>query len=131
MRTDFLGLSLVVTLAAIFPATYASGLSREEQVYAVKNWEDLHKTYHRFKGKVDGVVAGAFVDKVSELLDEQWVQIPDLNRLGKRDKRFRGFVLRQLNEATSEDRAIRIKYNAEQKCPAEVLSLCTDISNRL
>jgi hypothetical protein len=122
---------VTLILVAVAPMISASDLSREANVYAAKSWSDVRKTYRRFGGNADGVVAGAYVDKISELLDEQWSSVNDLNRLTKHDIRFQLFVLKHLNEAVSADRANRIKHNAEQMCPSEAHALCEKISSRL
>lgn len=105
--------------------------SREGVIYSVKDWKELYHVYRSLGKKADGVVAEAFIDKISSLLDAQWDQLPQLHRLAKRDKSFLVFILRQLNEAVPADTAKRIKDHADNYCPAGVSDLCGAISKQL
>lgn len=105
--------------------------SREQAVYAVRNWQDLRRVYCEFHGEVDGVVAGAFVDKVSQLLDEQWQTVSLLNQMIKANKQFNEFILANLNDAVPADRAVRIKKHAERSCPAGASNFCREVAVRL
>jgi hypothetical protein len=109
-----------------------SVVQAEEVVSGAQNWSDLHKAFIRFGKNADGVVAGAFTDKVSWLLAERWGSLNELRLLAIKDKRFEKFVLQNLNEAVPADRAKKIFENAERECSLRAnVDLCQKIIKSL
>lgn len=123
------GLMLVANIPTF--AADDSTRSREDVVYSAKDWKALYQAYKALGKNADGVVAGAFVDKVSSLLDEHWHGLAELQRFARHDRRFHQFVLNQLNEAVPADTAKRIKNRADNSCPGGASQLCKEISARL
>lgn len=125
-------IATVLVLIAAIPlfAADASVQSREDVVYSAKDWNELYQAYKSLRRKADGVVAGAFVDKISSLLDERWDRLAELQRIVTRDQRFHQFVINQLNEAVPADTAKRIKNSADNNCPSGASQLCKEISDR-
>jgi hypothetical protein len=132
VRSLVAGILLAAMLASAPMAVVRSAESSSEAVvYSAKGWRELRKVFRQFRNPVDGVVAGAFVDRISQLLDEQWTTLGELDRLTKQDRRFHDFILDNLNEAVPSDRANRIKQRADNACPAGARLLCKEISARL
>ena len=93
------GVSFVLMMFTLIPVAQGDGITRDEMVLRARNWHDLYAIYKRLGRTADGVVAGAFTDKVSELLADQWSTVSDLQRIVRRDTAFRKFVLTNINEA--------------------------------
>lgn len=124
--------SLVLMMLPLVPVAQANGITHDEMVLRAANWHDLYAIYKRLGRTADGVVAGAFTDKVSELLADQWSTASDLERIVRRDKAFRKFVLANINEAVTADRAKRIESNAATACPdSATQTLCDQLLNAL
>jgi hypothetical protein len=101
-------------------------------VSGAQSWSDLHNAFSRFGKNADGVVAGAFTDRVSWLLAERWDSLNELRLLVRKDKPFERFVLLNLNEAVPADRAKKIHDNAKQECSLpENIKLCQNIIKSL
>lgn len=114
------------------PAVQGDGITQDEMVLRTRSWQELHAVYRRLGGTADGVVAGAFTDKVSELLADRWRTVGDLQQIVRRDAAFRRFVLANINEAVPADRAKRIESNIATGCPDRATqALCDELLNAL
>jgi hypothetical protein len=101
-------------------------------IYEANTWSDLYTAYLRLGKNADGVVAGAFTDKVSSLLADRWDLVNDLRMLSSKDKRFMNFVLKNINEAVPAGRAKKIMQNSTKECfPKETKQLCLKIVQSL
>lgn len=114
--------SLLVACAVAAPTG-----TREGAVYAASDWHDIYRLFAQLDGNTDGVVAGAFVDKISMLLDEHWDQLSDLNALLSKDASFGPFLYRHLGESVPADRYKRIRQHAKADCKPELTSLCREV----
>lgn len=123
---------MILMISSLVPTAQANGITDDEMVLRAANWHDLYAIYKQLGRTVDGVVAGAFTDKVSELLAEQWSTVSELERITRRDKVFRKFVLANINEAVTADRASRIESNAATACPDSAMqTFCDQLLNAL
>lgn len=120
------GVLFVLMMFTIVPVTQGDGITPDEMVLRARNWHDLYTIYKRLGRTADGVVAGAFTDKVSELLAGQWPTVSDLQRIVRGDTAFRRFVLANINEAVPKDRAKRIQNNAATACPDHATQVLCD-----
>ena len=130
MRTNSQSLISIVlaTLLCVFDAhiVFAQQSSSDQVIYDAKTWSDLYAAYLRHGENADGVVAGAFTDKVSSLMADRWDLVSDLRMLGSKDKRFLNFVMKNINEAVPADRAKKIMENSTKQCfPKENKQLCS------
>lgn len=125
--------SVVLLIGDLQSVSAAESVAQAEEVVSgAQNWSDLHKAFIRFGKNADGVVAGAFTDKVSWLLAERWGSLNELRLLADKDKRFERFVLSNLNEAVPEDRAKKIFENAKRECSLRAnVDLCQKIIKSL
>ena len=129
-----LAVSILATLMLHFsaPTGFAQQVAPDQIVVDAKNWSDVYKAYQHFGKKADGVVAGAFTDKVSTLLAERWDLLDELRVLGAKDKRFMKFVMSNINEAVPANLGKTIRENATNQCsPKEHKQLCQKIIQSL
>ena len=84
----------------------------------------MHK---EFVGRLDGVVAGAFTDKVAELFAERWTSLNEFAKLSRIDPTFGRDAMKAINEAVTQDRAVAIRANASRHCPPGHLGLCRQL----
>ena len=125
---------IVATLLCFFDVhvVFAQQSSSDQIIYDANTWLDLYTAYLRLGKNADGVVAGAFTDKVSSLLADRWDLVNELRMLGSKDKRFINFVLKNINEAIPADRAKKIMENSTKECfPKENEQLCQKIVQSL
>lgn len=106
-------------------------LAPEERVYRVSSWKDLHVAHKGLIGRLDGVVAGAFTEKVGDLFAENWQLLDEYAEVSALDKRFAADVLAALNEAIPATQAAKIASNARTRCPARHSSICKQITSAL
>lgn len=107
---------LVTLFVAIIGAHASDVLLEEELIFRSTSWHDLRLAYKAIDGQLDGVVAGAFTDKVAELFADQWAAIHEFARLSGTDPDFGHAVLAAINEAVTQDRAVIIRTNATYTC---------------
>ena len=103
----------------------------EERVYRVSSWKDLHVAHKGLIGRLDGVVAGAFTEKVGELFAENWQLLDEYAQVSTLDKRFATDVMAALNEAIPATQAAKIVSNARTRCPARHSVICKQITSAL
>jgi hypothetical protein len=127
----FLRSLLIASMCSSGLLACASRPSNEGLVYKASNWDELHRVFVQLDRKADGVVAGAFVDKISTLLDEQWDQLHSLVTLGRRDPAFLRFVVHSLDDAVPGDMARRIRTRASHACPEDARFVCAQIESQL
>jgi hypothetical protein len=127
---------LLVALLTCFLNAHAGSQQKVASFMVVSNamdWSELYKAYKRFGKNADGVVAGAFSEKVSELLADRWDLINQLRILGTKDKQFLSFVMYYLGVmGVTTEQDLRIRENATNKCfPKDNKQLCQNIIRSL
>ena len=125
---------ILATLLCFFDVhvVLAQQPSSDQIIYDANTWSDLYAAYLHLGKNADGVVAGAFTDKVSSLLADRWDLVNDLRMLGSKDKRFMNFVMKNINEAVPADRARKIMENSTKECfPKENKQVCQKIVQSL
>ena len=101
----------------------------EGAVAAVRDWEDMYDTFHRFSPCDHGAVSNAFSGSVASLLASRWGDLHDLEHFAEANKAFRAFVLRHIDATASENDLSRIlEYTKD--CPGYARPICRDIENR-
>lgn len=119
-------LAWVVTACALvtYVGASASDMAPDEVIVRAVSWSDLRLAHRALSGRLDGVVAGAFTDKVAELFAERWTSLDELAALSSTDPTFGRDVLAAINEAVTQDRAEVIRANATLHCPPGHLDIC-------
>jgi hypothetical protein len=116
-----LGLGALLTMAI---GASASDAAPDELISRSANWQDLRAAHKALGGRLDGVVAGAFTDKVAELFAERWISPPEFARLSAKDPVFGSAVMAAVNEAVTQDQAAMMRNNATHKCPPDQVRVC-------
>jgi hypothetical protein len=100
------------------------------EVYNLKDWKDLYRSFIRFPHCDAGVIADGYSDTVGRLLAREWAQISILGKFVALDDKFESFVLRHIDENLPADMLITIANNASKSCPATETVLCGKIVQR-
>ncbi len=126
-------LSSIVWLLVVVDAVCAQpdDVDPESWVYRVADWKELQVVHKDLVGRLDGVVAGAFTEKVGELFAEQWQTLDEYAKLSSRDRAFATDVMAALNEAVPREQAAQIVTNARTRCPIRHADLCKQIIDAL
>lgn len=119
---------VVVSHAACAQAT---DVAPEERVYRVSSWNELQVAHRDLIGRLDGVVAGAFTEKVGELFAEHWQLLDEYAQVSARNKRFAADVMAALNGAVPANQAAKIVSNSRTHCPARHSVICKQIIDTL
>ncbi len=118
-----------VAVAAECPSELAR--SADNSVESVSDWASLYKAYMKFRACDDGSIAEGFSDRVATLLASKWATLPQLNDLITKDKTFKAFVLRHIDE-TADSTALRsiVAYIDGSGCPGVPKPVCMKIRAR-
>jgi len=100
------------------------------EVYNLKGWKDLYRSFIRFPHCDAGAIADGYSDTVGRLLAREWAQISILGKFVALDDKFESFVLRHIDESLPADILITIANNAGESCPATETVLCGKIVQR-
>jgi hypothetical protein len=106
-------------------------VSKEGRIAATHSWTEVYDVYRQLQPNIDGVVAGAFSERIASLLANEWERLGDLHAITVRDPDFKDFVLRNLDDAISRDDAEKILNKAKGSCAVLLSSLCTEIEHAL
>jgi len=104
-----------------------SGVSPDEPIVRSTSWGELRSVHKGLVGRLDGVVAGAFTDKVAELFAERWTSLDEFAELSRIDSTFGSDVIAAVNEAVTQDRAVVIRANATRHCPPKHVTICRQL----
>jgi len=78
-----------------------------------QTWQELYRSYLRFRNCHDGALGEAYSEFVVYLLTEKWDQMGNLVALDKRNPSYGRFVLKHVDELMSPDQARHIESNAK------------------
>lgn len=131
IRISILIAASAIAFAAVgAECTRQQAIAAEETASTLRNWAEVHSAFVRFRRCDDGAIGEGFSESVSILFAEHWDQLGALLRLTARDRSFRQFVLRHLDETVPADRWSAIEENAKSRCPSNARSLCKSILSR-
>lgn len=99
----------------------------EVDVDHLNNWHDVYESFKRFSRCDDGLIAEGYSDAMTKLLANKWEEFGGFVRLATRDKNFRRFVIRHVDETVPTDRLQLIAKNARNHCPVQSADLCKQI----
>lgn len=128
--TPLTNLCLALALAGTACA-YPQGHAPESRVFGAANWHELQVVHRDLAKRLDGVVAGAFTEKVAELLAERWDLLDEFVELSAGDRTFKSDVIAALNEAVTQEHAVKILANAQNRCPSKYVGLCSQLVDAL
>jgi hypothetical protein len=90
-------------------------------------WGKFHEYFSKYIPTCD---EGYFADGASELTNDlllKWKDIPGLIAECNKDKKFRDYVISNVNNTEAKDRLRKVQKNAQTKCPKDAKELCGDI----
>ena len=76
----------------------------------------------------DGCVNEELDHRLTRLLARDWPAVVELGDLGKKQPRFKRFVLKHLGGDADPKELRKVRANAETACPAGRRDLCREIS---
>jgi hypothetical protein len=124
---SFLATSCLLEGTGVKKCTPAEAKHAESEVDLLKDWDQVYRSCKRFCQCDDGATAEGYSDVITRLLSDDWKSVKRLVTLSNRNKSFKNFVLKHIDESVSEDVLTRIATNARQSCPADGERLCVSI----
>lgn len=107
--------------------TQAEAMQAEKEADSLKSWDQVNRAYKRFSHCDDGAIAEGYSDSVTKLLADDWKSLNRLLVLANRNRGFRGFVLKHIDESVPGDRLAKIASHARSACPPGGRNLCVSI----
>ena len=104
--------------------TQAQAEAAEKALDRLSDWSEVYQAFKKFRQCDDGAIAEGWSAATVRLLTDRWNTVRMLARLTSRDKAFRLFVLRHVDELMSPEQARQILANARTKCPATARNIC-------
>jgi len=105
-------------------------MEAEDSVSALKNWDDIYRSFKRFRHCDDGAIGEGYSDSVVWLLADRWSELKTLIRLTSSDKEFRSFVLRHIDATTDKSAIEKVIANTSKHCPESAKSSCSMIEEK-
>ena len=87
-----------------------------------------YRSYKRFSQCDDGAIAEGYSESVTKLLADDWKSFNRLVALTSRNKNFKSFVLKHIDESVPADRLAKIANNARSECSSSGKHLCLSIA---
>lgn len=100
----------------------------ESEASTVGSWSTLYTSFKRFGHCDDGAISEGYSDSVARLLTQHWDQIARLDSFAKKDRAFRLFVIRHIDDTVPIDDLKEIERNATTRCPYGLKRLCKSIA---
>ena len=92
-----------------------------------RGWESIYEYYQKYGPCVDGGLWEATSDEVVKMLSNRWDELPILEKLVTKDKKFKLFVANNITATVGSDELFKIHENATKHCPKNSLALCKTI----
>lgn len=96
----------------------------------LKTWEEVFRSYERYRSCDDGAISEGYSNSVATLLASKWNQVRDLVSLIKTDQAFEAFVLRHIDDTMTRNQDVMIRRNIHKKCPEVAAQFCVALSKR-
>jgi hypothetical protein len=112
------------------PCTEADGKHALDEADSLRTWDALYKSYRSYRACDDGAIAEGYSESVVRILADHWNTLPQLDMLGKRDAKFRRFVIRHVDATLNTDDVVLVKREAKTACPAGLSNLCIDLAKQ-
>lgn len=107
--------------------TKAEAMEAESSVSQLNNWEDVYKSFKKFRFCDDGAIAEGYSDVVVRMLSNQWSQLGELVKPSSADKEFFVFVVKHIDATANKSEAENIIVNSSTKCPESAKIVCSEI----
>ena len=131
MKTLIFILSIVVLCwhasAQESPCTKSDAMEAESSVSKLHNWEDIYKSFKRFRHCDDGAIAEGYSDSVVRMLAHQWNELISLIKRTSSDEDFYTFVLHHIDATADKSEIEKIIINSSKHCPDSASVMCSVI----
>ncbi len=104
-------------------------MQAEAKAAQLKDWNDVYESYKRYSHCDDGAIAEGSSESVSQLLGKKWDQLSNLEKIIKKDKKFKDFVIKHVDQTIADDVRVEILNNTSKHCPSKSTALCRKISS--
>ena len=105
----------------------ADAQSAETEAESLRSWDDLYKSYKRYRQCDDGAIWEGYSESVARILVDHWATLPRFGQLAHKDEGFRLFVLKHVDQTIDGEDARTIRANAEHACPGRLRDFCDDL----
>lgn len=108
--------------------------SKEEAMQAeatasqLKDWNEVYDSYRKYSHCDDGAIAEGYSESISQLLATKWDLLNSFEKVAKKDKKFKDFVIKHIDQTMDEEARVKILDNATKHCPSKSNILCKRIS---
>jgi hypothetical protein len=109
--------------------TKPDAIEAENSVSRLNNWEDIYKSFKRFRHCDDGAIAEGYSDSVVRMFADQWEGIETLINLTSSDQDFYTFVLRHIDATADKSEIEKIIANSSKHCPESAKAMCSAIED--
>lgn len=107
------------------PCSKAEAIEAESSASRLSNWEDIYKSFMKFRHCDDGAIAEGYSDSVVRMLADRWSELATLKKLASSDKDFYTFVLRHIDATADKSQVEKILSNSSKRCPKSDSELCS------
>jgi len=107
--------------------TKEEAFQAENDTDNLKDWESVYRSFKRFSHCDNGAIAEGYSVAVGRLLADYWKQFKRLQTLCLKNKEFRRFVIKHIDETLSVEVLQKIIDNARLHCPSNARQLCKNI----
>jgi hypothetical protein len=133
MRMLMLILSIVVlcwnAVAQERSCTKTEAMEAERSVSRLNNWEDIYKSFKKFRHCDDGAIAEGYSNSVVRMLARRWNRLEELIKLASTDKEFFAFVVRHIDATADKIELNMIIVNTSKDCPESATIMCSTIES--
>jgi hypothetical protein len=124
----------LVVLVAVSQASGAKECTKEEGFAAeatvdyLDSWPNVHLFFKQFGHCYDAAIAEGANDKIQQLWDRHWGDLPAMIELTSKDPEFKAFIWRRLeDEDFPRDTFQRIVRYATSRCPTVAKEFCAAV----
>ena len=93
-------------------------------------WRSLHESFQRFAKCDDGFIAEGYSNVVTKGLAQNWSTVAKLERIVRRDAKFKAFVLTHIDATADVTDLMAVRKSATSNCKHCSLSLCKELAQR-
>ena len=107
------------------PCPKSDQLRVEKEAVTLRSWDDLYKSYLRYKHCDDVDAQEGYSESIARILADHWDTLPRLAQLIRKNTSFGSFVV--LNATMNMDDVAKIRANAVEHCPTGLGKLCAKL----
>jgi hypothetical protein len=101
----------------------------DRSISRLENWQDIYKSFKKFRQCDDGYIAEGYSDAVVKTLANKWSQLNILIKFTSQDKDFYAFVISHIDATTDKSEIEMIISNSGKRCPKSASNICSEIES--